>query len=193
MNTADTTTKPVEGAQPAQQQQAPVTTNTTAEDQAQAEDKRIPVTLGVREVIEQMSQFGDSPGEYKPESPIQGKYWRFKYGGAIVICPEAFKKAFDEGTVTSVRFTPTTYLRTVPDPNNAGQNKQVIGYGWSFDSFGTIEKLEKAQDTMKKVAAINMGIKIQEAKTEAAIASITPENIKEIMGEAGLKQLLAGV
>jgi hypothetical protein len=165
----------------------------SAIEKARQSDKRTKITLSTREVIEQMSQFGTEARQYKDTSPIQGEYYQFKFGGAILTAEPKFKEAFVKGEVVSATLTPTVFEQIKPDPNNAGATKPVVGFGWSLDSFTTVEQLSSVQDTMAKVAAIDLKIKLQAAKSNAAIASITPENINKFISDEEISKMLAAV
>lgn len=187
METAELTTTEVAIVQPVQQPEL------TALEKARAGDKRVAITLNTREVIEQMSMFGTEARQYKDTSPIQGNYYQFKFGGAILTASPEFKDAFEKGEIVSARLTPTVFPQNKPDPNNAGMTKEVIGFGWSLDSFTTVDQLNSVQGTMAKVAAIDLKIKLQQAKSNAAIASITPENIGKYITDDEISKMLAAI
>jgi len=161
-------------------------------ERAQAGDTRKIEVLDAKQAYNELELFGDTPGEYRPDSPVQGNYWRFKFRGAIVVVSDEFKKAYDNGTLLGLTASPTVFERTVPDPNNAGKNKQQITYGWSL-SFSDVGKMEKAQRAIAAAGSVNLKMQLQEVKMKKQIEAISKTDFKDLITDDEIKELMKAI
>lgn len=183
---ADETTT-IAAVQPIQPQTEPKQ-ELTALEKAQAADTRQVITLSAEQAYDELELFGTEPGTYRDDAPVQGEYWRFKFRGSIVTVSPEFKKAFDEGKLLGVTATPTIFERTVPDPNNAGMTKQIVGYGYSL-AFSDLDKKQKAQKAIMAAKELGLKSQIQEVKMAKKLEYIKSDRFKIELTEEDMKML----
>lgn len=169
-------------------------TELSALEKAKMNDNREPINLDTEQLYQEFEQFGEEPGVYSETSSIQGQFWRYRFRGAVITASPEFKAALDAGTILSVVASPTVGERYVSDPNNAGKKLQQIVFGYSI-TFSGIEKMQKALNAKKLANEVRLSAefqeKFQQAKTEKAIASLTPEKLKELIPQADIDALFA--
>jgi hypothetical protein len=139
------------------------------------------VVLNDEEVLE--ISVDETARDYKENSSRAGQqYHIFTFRGARGTCPPKFFEKMEEGDVLKATLTKGSYVRKVPDPNNANQTFDVITPTWQLDSFATstqiinlLDKQEKVMEKRMNLEAIKSG-----AKAKVATTALTDEIVGKL-------------